>query len=102
MLLLDRIPNREVRMDQDISSNLEGIAYGRPVGHHDAELVEIGPGTPCGEFMRRYWHPISLSADVTTTPQKVRILGEDLILFRDGRGRPGLLTPRCSHRGTSL
>jgi phenylpropionate dioxygenase-like ring-hydroxylating dioxygenase large terminal subunit len=89
-------------MDQDVSSNPEGTAYGRPVGHYDAELVEVGPGTPCGEFMRRYWHPIALSADVTTTPQKVRILGEDLILFRDGKGRPGLLTPRCAHRGTSL
>jgi phenylpropionate dioxygenase-like ring-hydroxylating dioxygenase large terminal subunit len=52
--------------------------------------------------MRRYWHPIALSARVKAEPQKIRVLGEDLILFRDGKGRPGLLTPRCAHRGTSL
>ena len=80
----------------------DGNAYGRPPQHHDAELTEVGPGTPCGEFMRRYWHPIELSAKVGTRPLKVRILGEDLILFRDGKGRCGLLTPRCAHRGTSL
>lgn len=80
----------------------DGSAYGQPSHHHDAELTEVGPGTPCGEFMRRYWHPIALSAKVHARPQKVRILGEDLILFRDGKGRCGLLTPRCAHRGTSL
>lgn len=88
--------------ERAIPDNGDGSAYGRPTHTHDAELTEVGAGTPCGEFMRRYWHPIALSADVTTIPQKVRILGEDLILFRDGRGRAGLLTPRCSHRGTSL
>lgn len=79
-----------------------GSAYGRPRHTHDAELTEVGPGTPCGEFMRRYWQPVAVSATLTTTPQNVRILGEDLIVFRDGRGRPGLLTPRCAHRGASL
>ena len=82
--------------------NADGTAYGSPVHTHDAELTEVGPGTPCGEFMRRYWHPVALSKDVSTRPQKLRVLGEDLILFRDGSGRPGLLTPRCAHRGTSL
>src|SRR5207247_7472809 len=71
-------------------------------GKHDAELTETGPGTPCGEFMRRYWQPVGLSKDVGTRPQSVRILGEDLLLFRDGKGRPGLLEPRCAHRGASL
>ena len=80
----------------------EGTAYGRPTQTYDAEITEVGPGTPCGEFMRRYWHPVGLSEQATTTPRNVRILGEDLILFRDGTGRPGLLTPRCAHRGTSL
>ena len=80
----------------------DGIAYGRPPQHHDAELTEVGPGTPCGEFMRRYWHPIQLSARVTDRPQNIRILCEDLILFRDKTGRPGLLYPRCAHRGTTL
>jgi len=85
-----------------VTDDFEGVAYGRRAGTHDKELTEVGPGTPCGELMRRYWHPIAVSADVTTTPQKVRLLGEDLILFRDGKGRPGLLTPSCCHRGASL
>jgi phenylpropionate dioxygenase-like ring-hydroxylating dioxygenase large terminal subunit len=84
------------------NATVDGSAYGRAAHTYDAELTEVGPGTPCGEFMRRYWQPVAVSTDVTTTPQKVRILGEDLILFRDGRGRPGLLTPRCAHRGASL
>ena len=82
--------------------NNDGRAYGRPPSTYDAELTEVGAGKPCGEFMRRYWQPIAVSSNVTTIPQYVRILGEDLILFRDGRGRPGLLTPRCAHRGASL
>jgi phenylpropionate dioxygenase-like ring-hydroxylating dioxygenase large terminal subunit len=77
-------------------------AYGRPPGAHDAELTEVGPGTPCGEFLRRYWQPVAVSEKVTQRPQKLRILGEDLVLFRDGKGRPGLLTPHCVHRGASL
>lgn len=59
-------------------------------------------GTPMGELLRRYWHPIGLSADASSTPRKLRVLGEDLILFRDGEGRPGLVYPHCAHRGTSL
>lgn len=84
------------------SEKYAGTAYGRPRQAHDAELTEVGAGTPCGEWMRRYWHPIAVSDKVTSTPQEVRILGEDLILFRDGKGRPGLLLPRCAHRGASL
>ena len=77
-------------------------AYGRPAGTYDREITETGPGTPCGEFMRRYWQPVAVSKDVTSRPQHLRILNEDLVLFRDGKGRPGLLAPRCAHRGASL
>ena len=80
----------------------EGTAYGRQRPHSNKLLTEIGPGTPCGELMRRYWHPVAIADEVTATPRKLRILGEDLILFRDGKGRPGLLYPRCMHRGTTL
>src|SRR3954469_860949 len=52
--------------------------------------------------MRRYWHPVAVSDKVTSRPQNVRILGEDLVLFSDGKGRVGLLYPRCAHRGTTL
>ena len=79
-----------------------GNAYARPGHAPDAEIIEVGPGTPCGELMRRYWQPIGVAERVSTRPQRVRILGEDLILFRDGNGRPGLLTPRCAHRGADL
>lgn len=80
----------------------EGGGYGRGASSYDAELIEVGPGTPCGEYMRRFWQPVATSASVTSTPQNVRVLGEDLVLFRDGEGRPGLLHSRCAHRGTSL
>jgi len=80
----------------------DGRAYGRTTGHFDAELVEVGAGTPAGELLRRYWHPVGLSSEATELPRAVRLLGEDLILYRDRAGTPGLLTPRCCHRGTNL
>ena len=79
-----------------------GTAYGRPKPTYRAELTEVGAGTPMGELLRRYWHPVGLAADAGARPRMVRALGEDLILFRDGRGRAGLVYPRCAHRGTSL
>lgn len=81
---------------------LDGTAYGRPQPSSESLLTEVGPGTPCGEYMRRYWQPVRAAAEVTERPQEIRILGEDLILFRDGEGRPGLLYPHCMHRGASL
>ena len=79
-----------------------GTAYGRPAPAVRRELVEVGAGTPMGELLRRYWHPVALAADARRVPRKVRALGEDLILFRDGKGRAGLVYPRCAHRGASL
>src|ERR1700749_4886803 len=66
------------------------------------ELTSVVRCTPMGELLRRYWHPIGLSAAAGDVPRKVRVLGEDLILFRDRHGRPGLLHARCCHRGTTL
>ena len=80
----------------------EGTAYGLAPATHDKALTEVGAGTPMGELLRRYWHPVGLAADAGATPRPVRVLGEDLILFRDGQGRPGLVHPRCAHRGASL
>ena len=79
-----------------------GTAYGRKPRSHRAELTEVGAGTPMGELLRRYWHPVGLVADANDTPRRVRILGEDLILFRDKAGRPGLVDAHCAHRGSSL
>lgn len=84
----------------DVSN--QGGAYSHPTPHADATLAAVARGTPTGEYLRRYWHPVGVSAEVTSRPQKVRVLGEDLILFRDKSGRAGLLYERCMHRGTSL
>jgi phenylpropionate dioxygenase-like ring-hydroxylating dioxygenase large terminal subunit len=79
-----------------------GTAYGLKPGSHRSELTEVGAGTPMGELLRRYWHPVCLSSDDLSVPRKVKILGENLVVFRDGQGRPGLVHPRCAHRGTTL
>jgi nitrite reductase/ring-hydroxylating ferredoxin subunit len=79
-----------------------GRAYGRSQASADMALAQCGRGTPGGELLRRYWHPISLSDEVDLLPKPVKVLGEDLVLFRDGSGKVGLLYARCLHRGTSL
>jgi len=88
--------------EQPVTPIRDGSAYGRPPAHFNKTLIEVGPGTACGELMRRYWQPIAISADLRDLAVKVRILGEELVLFRDRNGRAGLLYPRCMHRGTSL
>jgi 5,5'-dehydrodivanillate O-demethylase oxygenase subunit len=66
-------------------------------------ITRIGPGTPCGTLMRRYWHPIYPESLLRDKPvRKVRILGEDLTLYRDLSGTLGLIAERCPHRCTSL
>jgi phthalate 4,5-dioxygenase len=68
-------------------------------------LTQVGPGKPMGELMRRYWIPALLSSEISepdSPPVRVRLLGEDLVAFRDSQGRVGLLDEHCSHRGTSL
>jgi phenylpropionate dioxygenase-like ring-hydroxylating dioxygenase large terminal subunit len=79
-----------------------GNAYGRPEPTFRDELTRVGRGTPMGELLRRYWHPVALASDAGEVPKMVRALGEDLVLFRDRGGRPGLMYPRCAHRGASL
>ena len=66
------------------------------------ELLLTGPGTPMNEYLRRYWQPVCLSEQLTDVPKAIRILHEDLVAFRDRRGRVGVLHRRCAHRGTSL
>src|SRR5713226_8771277 len=68
-------------------------------------LTRVSPGAPMGELMRRYWIPVLLSQEISEpdgAPVRVRLLGEDLVAFRDSKGRIGLLAEHCSHRGTSL
>ena len=66
-------------------------------------LTRVGPGTPTGELMRRYWHPIAAAAELMERPTKeVTLLGEDLVLYKDRLGRLGLIGRRCAHRRVSL
>ena len=67
-------------------------------------LTRVGPGTPAGELLRRYWLPVGVAQELSedNPTQLVRILGETLVLFRDRKGRVGLLDDRCPHRGASL
>jgi phenylpropionate dioxygenase-like ring-hydroxylating dioxygenase large terminal subunit len=69
------------------------------------KLTEVGPGTPMGDLMRRYWQPVLLSREVAEPdgdPIRVRILGEDLVAFRDTSGRVGMISEWCPHRLTSM
>ncbi len=83
-----------------------------PLDNREEEaFVRVGPGTPSGEVFRRYWLPVETSANLGRfvkggtgphNPIRVKMLGEDLVLYRDASGAPGLLAEHCSHRGTSL
>jgi nitrite reductase/ring-hydroxylating ferredoxin subunit len=74
----------------------------RDVPPPDPELTRVGPGTPCGEYLRRFWQPVAFARELTSAPLRSRILGEDLVVFRDRGGRVGVLHLHCAHRGTSL
>lgn len=66
-------------------------------------LTRVGPGTPMGELMRRYWHPVAAKAQLLERKvMPVRIFGEDLVLFVDAQGRMGLVGDRCPHRLVKL
>jgi len=76
------------------------------LSHEDNEvLARIGPGTLMGDVFRQYWLPLLLSTELSEPdgpPLRVRVLGEDLVAFRDSHGSVGLLDVNCAHRGASL
>lgn len=88
-------------MQGDLSARYQGRQC-REVPPPDPELTAVGPGTPCGEYLRAAWQPVCLSAQLGDLPLAIRILGEDLVAFRDGEGGIGVLHRHCSHRGASL
>src|SRR6267142_2317368 len=68
-------------------------------------LTRTSPGTPMREFFRRHWLPLALSRELPAPdcpPIRVQMLGEELVAFRDTKGRVGLLEPACAHRGANL
>ena len=68
----------------------------------DEELTHVEPGSPGGEYMRRFWHPVAMSSQLKDRPVAIRILGEDLVIFRDLSGDVGLVHKHCAHRRMSL
>src|SRR5438132_1522096 len=88
---------RECLLQEDVNEMLSK--------EDNAIITHVGPGTPMGNLLRRYWTPACLSSEIPDpdcTPLRVRLLGEDLVAFRDTEGRVGLIDVNCPHRGTSL
>ena len=68
-------------------------------------LTQVGAGTAMGELFRRFWTPAMLSEEIPgadCTPVRVKLLGEDLVAFRDTDGKPGLIDAYCPHRGAPM
>lgn len=66
-------------------------------------VTEVGPGTPMGELMRRYWQVVAVVSELDDDPvKKVKLLGEDLVLFRTRSGEFGLIGDRCAHRCVAM
>jgi phenylpropionate dioxygenase-like ring-hydroxylating dioxygenase large terminal subunit len=66
------------------------------------KLVGVGAKDPAGRIFRRYWLPIEVAADLGPKPKEVRVLGEDLVLFRFPNGEPGLVGAQCAHRNAGM
>jgi len=76
--------------------------YKRETPAPDGLLTQSGPGTPLGEYMRRFWQPVCMTNQLRDVPLRIRILGEDLVAFRDKSGSYSVMQRHCVHRGASL
>ena len=83
--------------DQDFRGYKQAI-----VPKSDEGLARTDSNTPCGEYLRRYWHPVSLTSEVSEIPKEIRILGEDLVIFKTTKGNIGLVHKACPHRRASM
>ena len=68
----------------------------------DEVLARTDPKTACGEYLRRYWHPVALTSEVSNIPREIRILGEDLVIFKTSKENIGLVHKACPHRRASM
>jgi len=68
----------------------------------DEGLAHTNSKTPSGEYLRRYWHPVALTSEVSKIPKEIRILGEDLVIFKTTKGNIGLVHKACPHRRVSM
>ena len=92
----------KITTDSKRRSKAYSAYYQREEPTPDAELTQTGAGTPLGEYMRRFWQPVCLSSQLTDVPHAIRIMGENLVAFRDREGHVGVLQRHCCHRGASL
>jgi nitrite reductase/ring-hydroxylating ferredoxin subunit len=90
----------------DSSGGSNGLAFSgyrhTETGKPDLFLTQVGPGTPGGEYQRRFWQAAAWEHEIKDLPFVQRVLGEDLVLFRDKSGRYGCVHKHCCHRNTSL
>ena len=90
--------------DNRKSTNLHGFKGHSqvPSKEIDDEITRVGPGTPAGEYLRHFWHPVFISSELADLPVAIKLLGEELVLFRDKSDRIGLVHKHCPHRQASL
>ena len=111
MVLFDFIQSNRLLENKDLSIEKKSIDIdqkgfsGYELKHSkeiDDEITRIGPETKAGEYLRRYWHPIFISSELEDLPVAIKILGEELVLFRDQSKQLGLVHKHCPHRQASL
>lgn len=88
-------------MEQLRAQPFSGYLVHRP-DRINEKLARVGRGTPCGEYLRRFWHPFMKTEELGDLPKLTRLLGEELVAFRDRSGRHGLVHKHCPHRHVSL
>ena len=91
-------------MKPALAGNFRGYQQALPAGI-DEEIARVGPRTPCGEYLRCFWHPVFITSELNDLPKAIKILGEELVLFRyggGGDGEIGLVHKHCPHRRASL
>ena len=90
-------------MSEDNFNNKDFRGYNQAiVPNIDESLAYTNSKTSCGEYLRRYWHPVALTSEVSEIPKEIRILGEDLVLFKTSEGSIGLVHKACPPRRASM
>lgn len=78
-------------MATKVDWQIQGSAYDRPEPSFETDLSDVSRGTPTGEMLRRYWHPIAVANEIGDLPRAVKVLGEDLVQFQTTRREFGLV-----------
>jgi len=99
--LINKVVKFKMGKDNLTTKNFRGYKQAS-LPSFDESLSRVGPKAPCGEYLRRYWHPVALSSDVSEIPKEIRILGEDLVIFKTTKNNIGLVHKNCPHRRASL